>query len=108
MVNLQSLPNDILSFLNELNETIHPKAIYLFGSFANGTNHKDSDVDVVVVENEIVKKSKRLRQIREKMWGKSKRPYDLLITTPEEIESRKDDRWWVIYTAMHEGIKVFG
>ena len=33
-------------------DTIPAEAIYLFGSYANGTHNKDSDIDLYVVFND--------------------------------------------------------
>jgi hypothetical protein len=69
----------------------------------------DSGIDVLLVEEiEKSKKFKRAVELRGLLRGKAPRAYDLLLTSPDEIERRNDDRWWVGYKAIHEGIKVYG
>jgi predicted nucleotidyltransferase len=107
MVSYENLPNDIQDFLKQLHQVAKHSSIYLFGSYANGTARPDSDIDVLLVEEiENSKRFKRLVELRGLMRGKSKKPYDLLLTNSEEIENRKDDRWWIGYKAIHEGIKI--
>jgi predicted nucleotidyltransferase len=105
----ENLPADIKDFLKQLHEVAQDSTMYLFGSFAKGVARVDSDIDVLLVEN--IEKSKRFRrkvELRGPLWGKAPRSYDLLLTSPDEIERRKDDRWWIGYKAIHEGIKIYG
>ena len=48
MINIEKLKEDILEKLKPLN----PSQIILFGSYAYGTPHKDSDIDLYVVTND--------------------------------------------------------
>ena len=45
--------SDILNIVNKYVEKISKKfkikAVYLFGSYAKGTEHKDSDIDIAVI-----------------------------------------------------------
>lgn len=41
-------------------ETMHPKKIYLFGSYANGVHNEESDLEILIeIENTTLKSSKR-------------------------------------------------
>lgn len=50
---LEKVNSDILNIVNKYVEIISKKfninAVYLFGSYAKGTEHEDSDIDVAVV-----------------------------------------------------------
>src|SRR5437879_6319377 len=39
----------IRSFARQVADTFHPEKIILFGSYAYGTPHEDSDVDILVI-----------------------------------------------------------
>ncbi len=45
--------NDIVDivkkYINEISKRFEIKAVYLFGSYAKGTNHNDSDIDIAII-----------------------------------------------------------
>jgi len=63
---------------------IFPDAVYLFGSYAKGKQHKDSDIDVAVVSSHL---NEKYDEGRFKLW-KLRRDIDLRIEphgfTPED------------------------
>jgi len=48
VVDIEQIKQDIVTKLSPLN----PEKIILFGSYANGNAHKDSDIDLYVVTND--------------------------------------------------------
>lgn len=89
---------------------IAPIKIYLFGSFANGTNKEESDFDfyVVVDDNEqnlLALTQKAYRSMR----GKKNRPVDIVVVRQSRFEERKnwklslerevDDKGVLLYAA---------
>ena len=52
-------------FVAELSKHYRIEAAYLFGSFAKGTNHADSDIDVAVIASDITNTFDAMG----KMWG---------------------------------------
>ena len=65
-----------------------PEKIILFGSWAWGTPHEDSDVDLFIVKESNKKRWEREYDLRMKLIGNKFPPMDLLIYTPEEMEQR--------------------
>ncbi len=41
-------------YAKEVQKNYDVEAVILFGSYAKGTNHKDSDIDIMIVTNNIV------------------------------------------------------
>ena len=41
--------NIVKEYINEISKKFDIKAVYLFGSYAKGTNNNDSDIDVAVI-----------------------------------------------------------
>ncbi|MBO5348345.1 MAG: nucleotidyltransferase domain-containing protein [Clostridia bacterium] len=39
----------IKKYINEISKKFEVKSVYLFGSYAKGTNHNDSDIDIAVI-----------------------------------------------------------
>ena len=65
-----------------------PEKIILFGSWAWGTPHEDSDVDLFIVKESNEKRWEREYELRRKLFGNKFPPMDLLIYTPVEVERR--------------------
>jgi len=71
-------------------QTVPAEAIYLFGSYAYGTPHDDSDLDIyVVVPDDADSLSELQADIRMKLWGKKARPLDLLVGRSRVFNRRK-------------------
>lgn len=79
-----------------------PRSIILFGSHARGTAGPDSDVDLLVVMP--VSGSKRRQALAIDLAVMEVGvPKDIIVVTPDEIETYKDVAGTVIYDAVHEG-----
>lgn len=63
-----------------------PEKIILFGSYAWGKPHKDSDVDLLVVKNSSENRFERQRSLRKLLFDGDYPAMDLMVYTPEEIE----------------------
>lgn len=44
-----SIINIVKKYINEISKKFEIEAVYLFGSYAKGTNHEDSDIDIAVI-----------------------------------------------------------
>ncbi len=67
----------------------HPYQIRLFGSYAKGNAREGSDIDLVVVMDSEFSPAQRRAKVSE-LLGISRVPMDILVYTPEEIQSRLD------------------
>jgi predicted nucleotidyltransferase len=75
----------IRRFARQVAEHFHPEKIILFGSYAYGTPHADSDVDILVVmpaRNEIDQSVKISLAIDPPF------PLDILVRTPKKLQWR--------------------
>lgn len=64
-----------------------PEKIILFGSYAWGTPHKDSDVDLFVVKESEKDPLERMREVQRILFGTTT-PVDVLVYTPEQTARR--------------------
>ncbi len=62
-----------------------PEKIILFGSYAWGTPHEDSDVDLLVVKASLVPRREREYELRRILFP-SPFAFDVLVYTPEELQ----------------------
>jgi uncharacterized protein len=94
----------IRRFAREVAERFQPEKIILFGSYAYGTPHEDSDVDILVIMptwNEISKAV----QIRWKVPASF--PMDLLVRTPKTMEWRLKEGDWFLREIVAKGIVLY-
>src|SRR5260370_34575301 len=82
----------IRRYARDVAERFQPERIILFGSYAYGTPHEDSDVDILVVmpaRNQI-DQAIRIDRVIDPPF-----PLDLIIRTPKNMEWRLRERGWV-------------
>ncbi len=64
-----------------------PEKVILFGSYASGKQHKDSDIDLIIIKN--TKKPFHDRLIEVRRLIDTTTPVDLLVFTPAEYDKHK-------------------
>ena len=83
-----------------------PECIMLFGSFAKGTNHLSSDIDLLVVANlegDALYHLRRARQLAADCFP----PIDVVFATKEEIESAATAKSPFLYSILKRGVIVY-
>jgi predicted nucleotidyltransferase len=103
-------PHDTTSLSSEISARIRrifPRVerIVLFGSRARRTDDADSDIDILVVTETDLAPSRRTAKLRLALAGLDV-PFDVLVVTPLELESRRDWRSTVISRALAEGTTI--
>jgi predicted nucleotidyltransferase len=83
----------IRRFARRIAERFHPEKIILFGSYAYGTPHEESDVDLLVImpAYDVVNQAIRICCAFEYPFS-----LDLIVRTPKQIETGlKQDNWFL-------------
>jgi predicted nucleotidyltransferase len=92
----------IRRFTRQIVERFRPEKIILFGSYAYGTPHEESDVDLMVImkTRNVLDEAVRIGLAFERPFS-----FDLHVRTPRQIERglKKDDRDWFLYEVMTKG-----
>ena len=87
-------------------ERFHPDRVILFGSHARGNAGPDSDVDLLIVMS--VTGSKREKQLEVRLaLHEFKVSKDIIVTTPEDFEWRKEIPGTIERPAAREGKVVY-
>jgi predicted nucleotidyltransferase len=84
----------------------NPVQIILFGSYARGEAHPHSDVDLLVVFAECADKRKTAVEIR-RVLRDMPVPKDIIVSTPEELERKRDWVGTVLRPAQKEGVILY-
>ena len=92
---------EILQIIKVIAEGYDPEKIILFGSYARGKAHDDSDLDLF-----IIKKTKEPYLQRSRTVRRLFRPYpcamDIFVYTPEEYNKNNNIPGFLPYIAVNE------
>ncbi len=84
----RSISPTIKKITNKIVKEYKPEKIILFGSYAWGKPHEDSDVDLLVVKASRKRRIDRERELRAKLYGNKFPPMDLLVYTSTELKEK--------------------
>ena len=90
---------------DEIAAKFRPEQIILFGSYAYGTPHRDSDVDLLVVmpaRNEIDQACKIVLALDEAF------SLDLIVRTPKNLSWRLKEGDWFLKEIVGQGELLYG
>jgi predicted nucleotidyltransferase len=93
---------EIRAMVDRMVRRFHPERVILFGSCARGDAGPDSDVDLLVVMPVKGPKHKKQVEIRGALHD-IRVPKDIIVTTPEDFEWRKEIPGTIEYPAAKEG-----
>src|SRR5262245_43970754 len=78
----------IRRYARAIADEFHPDRIILFGSYAYGTPHEDSDVDLLVV---MPARNEHDQAVRIRRRLAAPFPVDLIVRTPKEMKWRLEE-----------------
>jgi predicted nucleotidyltransferase len=79
-----------------------PSKVILFGSYATGKTHEDSDLDLLVIEPEVSDRLEEMVRLRTAI-GALGTGVDVLVYSEAEVRERADWCSSPIYWALREG-----
>src|SRR5438132_4904740 len=83
----------IRRFARQVAEHFQPDKIILFGSYAYGTPHADSDVDILVV---MPARNELDQAVRISMAVEAPFPLDIIVRTPQKLAWRVKEGDWFL------------
>jgi predicted nucleotidyltransferase len=87
-------------------EVARPEKVILFGSAARDETNIHSDLDVLVVTSGPVHRGRLTEEIYLNLFGVGS-AVDVVVVTPEDVESYRDDPYLVVEPALREGRVVY-
>ncbi|MGA2297821.1 MAG: nucleotidyltransferase domain-containing protein [FCB group bacterium] len=91
--------NKITEIVNKIQSNFELESIILFGSYANGTANKDSDLDLLIIKETDLPSHHRSFEIYKLLIG-SMIPMDILVYTKKEFEEEKNQKFSFLYSAL--------
>jgi predicted nucleotidyltransferase len=86
--------------------SVRPLRIILFGSAARGEMGPDSDLDVLVVMPQGTHRRKTAQRLYRQMGGLGV-SFDIVVATPEDLESHRSNPGLIYGTILREGVEVY-
>ncbi len=92
--------------VNTIVKNEHPEKIILFGSYANGTTTKDSDIDLLIIKKKVKSKIKETKKVRE-LLRNIRIPKDILLITSEDYNFYRKESGSIFKDIDKEGIVLY-
>ena len=90
-----------------LAEGAQPQKILLFGSYARGDATDDSDLDLLVIEDEVPDRAHEMVRLR-RLLRPLRIPADVLVYSADEVRRWGNQPGSALYWALREGKVVYG
>ena len=84
-----------------------PNRIVLFGSYARGDANDDSDLDLLVIEEEVLDRAREMVRLR-RLLRPLRVPVDILVYSETEVARWGNQPGSALYWALREGKVVHG
>ena len=87
----------------------NPEGIILFGSYSNGSQERDSDLDILIIKETKEKYRERTLKVRRILSEENSIiGMDIIVYTPEEISKRMEIGDSFLSNILNEGIVLYG
>jgi predicted nucleotidyltransferase len=106
VTNIPDQPECLPEMVKRIVQGFNPLRIILFGSWARGDAHPDSDVDLLVVLPSVENKRHATINIGNAL-SDLPTSKDIVVTTPEEIMMRGDTLGLILRPALQEGKVIY-
>ncbi len=100
---------ELQEIVRRLVNNLQPEQIYLFGSYARGTQVSgESDIDLLVIlPHSDLPRHQREARSYDILWGLTT-PVDLVVLTREEFNRNSRVRTSLASTARNQGVLIYG
>jgi uncharacterized protein len=102
----KDLPKAIDYLVKAIVREVNPLRIILFGSASKGEANIDSDIDILVVMPDGVHRRRTAQLLYRKIIGVGY-PFDILVSTPSDLEKHKNNIGLIYQTILKEGKDVY-
>jgi len=97
----------IKSIVHKIKEKTNPLKIIVFGSYAYGKPKPNSDLDLLIIKDNINNKRKELVEIKKGLISKDY-SLDILLYSKEEYNQKLKEGWSILENIQNKGIAYYG
>ncbi|WP_297446277.1 nucleotidyltransferase domain-containing protein [Desulfurobacterium sp.] len=103
-IEVEKVDDELLEKIAErIRKVVDPVKIILFGSYAHGSPSKDSDLDILVIVDNLESTRRALRLKIRKALREFRIPKDIIVVTKEDVKNWKDVPQAFITSVMRKG-----
>lgn len=88
-------------------ERFKPERVILFGSYARGQAHENSDVDLLVEFPSDQQPQQPGNPVRRAIAERFVLPVDVIIRTTDSVRKFRDDPYSLVYHAIRDGVVLY-
>ena len=104
-----NIQKDLDAIVCAINDILPEAKVYLFGSYATGTQREDSDIDICVVVPEFrVRQMETIHLVNLAIFDVTKMPVDVLAFRNEDFEHRSKFKSQIHHKIKHKGVLLSG
>lgn len=106
-VKMKQISNQTIDeIVGRIVKSANPTKIILFGSFARGEQKEDSDLDFLVIEEEVRSRRKEMTMIRRTLRD-MRIPVDIIVASEKQIEEYGQIFGTALFSAIQEGKTLY-
>ncbi len=94
------------NLIQQVIDLVHPLQIILFGSAAHGAMHQGSDIDLLIVMPDGTHR-RRTAQSLYRAITNVRTPFDLIVTTPSELQKHKNNKGLIYQSILSDGKSIY-
>ena len=100
---MKQISNQIIDeIIKRIIECANPVKIILFGSFVRGEQTEESDIDLLVIEDNVMFRRKEMIKIRRALRD-MRIPVDIIVASKKHLEEYGQIYGTALFSAVHEG-----
>ena len=102
------IQSNLQTMVNVVKKIVPLRKAYLFGSYAYGQPHQDSDYDLYFVVDKIEgSRYDAIAEIKMALYETTQNSIDVLLSTEDRFDSRKDYRGTLEYKVAKDGVVLY-
>ncbi len=93
------------SIFDIIKRVSNPSRMYLFGSYAEGTPHEDSDIDILVLKDKVKDKREETLNLEKALMSKDY-SVDILFYSEDEFALKLRQQWRIFSEILTKGKQI--
>lgn len=86
---------------------LNPEKIILFGSYAHGRSHGESDIDVLIIQETTKPPKARVSDVLKVIWGNIPHIEPYILTPNEFARAVRENRFFITQEVLKKGKVIY-
>ncbi|MGL4570621.1 MAG: nucleotidyltransferase domain-containing protein [Clostridium sp.] len=104
----ENISLELDNLVKEIRNSSNIKVVYLFGSYAYGKPHAESDLDIcIIAEDKSLRKIDIIKNVRKAISKVATMPIDLIVYYSDEFKERSNIKFTMEHQISNHGVKLY-